>query len=117
LAVLLFTDKIAPYYHMYELARRISTYFTVMGQLADKAVNGHGEKVGFVFEVAGMILVALLVFFLWGGFQDFRKVTPLSFTYALIMGVMTSAAAFTLLYALRIAPSSNHVPKNYRPHS
>jgi drug/metabolite transporter (DMT)-like permease len=77
---------------------------------ADKATSVHGEKVSFLFEVVGMILVALCVFGFWGGLENVRKVTSTSFIHALIMGIMTSGAAFFLLWALRLAPTQNEVP-------
>jgi drug/metabolite transporter (DMT)-like permease len=76
----------------------------------ERATRIHGEKVSFVFEVLGMILIAMVVFGLFGGLADFKKVTSVSITNAIIMGLLTSLGAFMLLYALRVVPSVNQVP-------
>lgn len=76
----------------------------------EKATSVHGEKVSFIFELVGMIVIACIVFGTLGGFADFKKVTNASAVNAIIMGLMVAAGTFTLLYAMRTAPSINHFP-------
>jgi len=76
----------------------------------EQATRVHGEKVSFLFELLGMAIIAVVVFAVFGGADDFKKITSASLTNAVIMGLMTSLGAFTLLYALRIVPSANQVP-------
>lgn len=76
----------------------------------EKATSVHGEKVSFVFEIIGMLIVACFVFWMLGGFGDFKKMTGASASNAIIMGVMVAAGTFTLLYAMRVAPSINQFP-------
>lgn len=76
----------------------------------ERATRIHGEKVSFVFEVLGMIIIAVSVFALFGGLGDFKKMTSVSITNAVLMGLLTSLGAFMLLYALRVVPSVNQVP-------
>jgi len=76
----------------------------------EKATSIHGEKVSFVFEILGMLIVACVVFGTLGGFADFKKMTSASVMNAVIMGLMVSAGTFTLLYAMRTAPSINQFP-------
>lgn len=78
----------------------------------EKATSVHGEKVSFIFELIGMIVIACIVFGTLGGFADFKKVTNASAVNAIIMGLMVAAGTFTLLYAMRTAPSINHFPFN-----
>lgn len=76
----------------------------------ERATSIHGEKVSFVFEIIGMIIIACAVFGTLGGFSDFKKMTSASAMNAIIMGLMVSAGTFTLLYAMRTATSINQFP-------
>lgn len=77
----------------------------------DRATQVHGERITFLFEAAGMTIMALAIFFFWGNLDEFKKVTYGSFLNASIMAIMTSAAAFLVLLAFRVSSNPNHVPQ------
>lgn len=70
---------------------------------ASLASNAHGEKVTMAVEALAMMVVAggVLVF---SGVSEFRRATPLSLTFAGIMGMMSALGVLVQFYAFRIAP-------------
>jgi len=63
----------------------------------------HGEKVNMCLEASAMVAVAVTAL-LSGGLSDFARVTPKSFAFAALMGLMSAGGLYVQLYAMRIAP-------------
>jgi drug/metabolite transporter (DMT)-like permease len=76
----------------------------------EKATRVHGEKVSFIFELIGMVITASVVFAIFGGINEFKKITAVSAFNATIMGLMVAIGTFTLLYAFRVMPSVDQFP-------
>lgn len=76
----------------------------VYGIFAAKAGEIHGAKVSLVFEAAAFVILAVVV--AGGSLGEFAKVTRQSFAFASLMGLLSAAGFYFLLYAIGLAPQN-----------
>lgn len=78
--------------------------WSLYGIFGSKAGEIHGEKVSMVFETVAFIILTTVV--ISSAVNDFHRITPKSFFYASLMGILSASGFYFVLYAMRLSPQN-----------